>query len=145
MRAKWLLPAILVAGLLLSLGGAAPVETRDDKDLRANARARMEAAKTVYKGMLARFRTDPNFHLSFSRLLRELYLWSTRWLEAQIEMSAKKADHIDAAVEHLIRMRELEKSTLAARRQRMATDYEVAAAEFYRLDAEKQVLKLKKK
>jgi hypothetical protein len=131
--------------VLLGLGIVAPIQARDDSDIRANARARMDAAQRVYKGMLARFRTDPNFHISYERLLKELYCWSTRWVEAQIEMSAKKADHIDAAVEHLLRMRELEKSVRGAQRKRMATNYEVAAAEFYRLDAEKKVINLKKK
>jgi cobalt-zinc-cadmium efflux system membrane fusion protein len=105
----------------------------------ANAKARLGAAQAVYKGLLARRRSDPNFQASLERL----YHWSLRWGAAQAEGGTKK-DRLAAAEAHLARMRELENQTREQRKKGMAAAYEVSEAEFFRLAAENRLGALKK-
>jgi hypothetical protein len=131
--------SMLLSCLLLSLTGRASAAPQD-KDAPANARARMEAAQKVYKGLLARWKVDPNLPDPFERLHR----WSSRWMEAQAEPGTKK-DQIAAAEAHLARMRELEKEARKLLQEKFIAPHEVSATEFYRLDAEKHLRAVKKK
>jgi hypothetical protein len=145
MTARWALLVGLTAGVLLSLAGLAQSETKEDKEARANAKARMEAARKVYNGMLLRWRMGPPGEVSTSDVLEKGALWSRRWMEAQIEASTKKADQIAAAEEHLARMRKMEKIATDQHKNKALASYEVSVAEFHRLDAEKRLRKLKNK
>jgi hypothetical protein len=109
-RVKWGLAVVLVLGLagagagVLAFGGrqaegpVAPkkAETKPKADvlkadqLRRLAAARLDAAKTAYEGYWARY--------EFGRGPEEaVHLWSRRWLQAQLDLSATKADR-DAAL-----------------------------------------------
>jgi len=132
---------VLLAGLMLNLAGSASAAPQD-RDAAANARARMEAAQKVYQGILARQKVDPN--LSGPHVWELLHRWSSRWMEAHAEAGARK-DQIAAAEAHLARMRGLEKYARGVLKQKMVAPYEVSAAEFYRLDAEKHLRAVKKK
>jgi hypothetical protein len=132
--------SLLFAGLLLSLAGMTSAAAAED-DAAANARARMEAAQKVYKGLLARWAIDPNLQPA---VYEHLYRWSCRWMEAQAESGTKK-DRLTAAEAHLARMRDLEKTARKLLKEGLGAPYEVSAIEFYRLDAEKRLQTIRKK
>jgi hypothetical protein len=77
--------------------------------------------------------------------VEHLYRWSARWRDAQVEASAKKADQLAAVEEHLARMRKLEKLVREHHKAGFALPVDVSAVEFYRLEAEKYLLEVKKK
>ncbi len=144
MKHTWQI-VVLMTGLLLvsSRNGLA-----DEKD-KANANARMEAARKVYEGTIRRWKTElpvagkgggakvPEFGMG---LFEHLHRWSLRWMEAEQEASDKKADKIAAAESHLKRMTEHEK---AWKGNSNLSGVERAALEFYRLEAEKLLKKAK--
>jgi hypothetical protein len=150
MREGWLMRAkrlsVAALGLLLCLAGAAAGQTKEDREAKANAKARMQAAQTVYRGAVARWKLGPGPGESSSGDFAEkLYRWSRRWMEAQTEASDRKADQSTAAEDHLARMRDLEKIAREQLKRKLIAAVDVAAVEFYRLQAEKRVSKLKKK
>ena len=145
MKAKRFGPACLAVALILSLAGAAPPETRDDKENspKANAKARLVAAQTVYKGMLARWKKGPGLGEAGSNDFAEkIYRWSVRWRQAQADAGGKQAD---AAQGHLARMRELERITREQHKRGVVAVIDVTAVEFFRLEAEALLHKSNKK
>jgi hypothetical protein len=101
----------------------------------ANAKARLEAARKVYEGYLDRYKRGEPQPLNAELL----YRWSRRWLEAQQELATKKEGKVAAAEAHLTRMRGLEKYLRSAHKSGVAATFDVAGAEFYRLEAERWV------
>src|SRR5436305_1248271 len=65
--------------------------------------ARRDAAQQAYDSALAQYRTGKGD-------AEGVYRWSQRWLVAQQEMSATKAERETAAAAHLGRMKDLEKA-----------------------------------
>lgn len=74
----------------------------------------------------------------------EVYTWSVRLLNAQLDMSDKRDEHIAALEEHIQRMNELQKKVTA-----MAPDllqgWTKSAAEWYLAEAELRLAKEKAK
>ncbi len=125
-------------GLLLGLVLSAPVQA--DDQARANAQGRLEAARQVYAGIIKNYEAG-QVGLDFEKL----YWWSRRWREAQHDLSDKKEDRIAAAQAHLERMRKLEGWVKESRKKGFLTLVEVAAQEFYRLEAEQWLAREKGK
>jgi hypothetical protein len=123
---------LAVAGLIIGLGPWTAPARADDK-AAANARARLAAARKVYEGMLARAKVDPNTPPDFEKV----YLWSRRWMEAQRDVEGKKEGKLAALQGHLDRMKKLEAFVKGMYEGKLATPVEVAAQEFYRLEAER--------
>jgi hypothetical protein len=131
-----------VAAVILGVAFLAAPGRGDDK-AAANARARLEAARKVYQGMMDCGRKgDASFKLSSE----ELYRWSRRWMEAERDLADKPEARVAAAQAHLDRMAKWEegiKRTHAV--ARTIYPYEVSAAEFYRLEAERGLAEAKAK
>jgi hypothetical protein len=125
----------LLLGLLLL---AAPC--RADDKVAANARGRLEAASKVYRGMLERLR-DANGQVA----VEDLYQWSRRWLEAERDLADTPEAAVAAAQAHLDRMTKLEAVVRKAQTVGLVPAYEVPAAEFYRLEAERALAQARKK
>jgi len=128
--------------LLVVMGPLSSVRA-DEKSSAENAKARMEAAKKFYKGYLARQTTGVAAATPFDPEL--LYRWSVRWMEAQSDLNDKKEDRVRAAEEHLVRMKDLEGTVTELVKNGLIRGYEPAAAEFYRLEAEKWLAERKAK
>ncbi len=129
--------------LILALAAAPAVlfsPAQAGQGQKANAKARLQAARKVYEGYLSRYKIGPSQPLDAEKL----YQWSRRWLEAQQDLALKKADRVAAAEAHLARMRRLEQTMRDLARKEVAP-YEVAGAEFYRLEAERWVAQAKGK
>jgi len=144
---KGLCLAVLTV-LLLGLSGVVLAQTQDDKQDKkaiANAKARATAAEAIYKGLLARWKKGPGIGESGSGDFAEkLYRWSSRWMEAQTEAGDKKAEAA-AAQSHVDRMRELDRIAREQQKLKVVGVLDVTAVQFYRLQAEKRLRKLKKK
>jgi hypothetical protein len=123
----------VVLGLCVGAGALTSFGRPDSKEDRANARARVEAARMVYQSILALHQENPNVE-PFDAEKR--YRWSRRWMEAQRDVSAKKENQVAAIKGHLLRMKTLEKVVKSMTKETMAL-YEAKAVEFYRLEAEK--------
>jgi hypothetical protein len=135
---------LLAVAAVLARGALQAAE--DAKAEAANAKARVEAAQKVYKGMIARRNSDPSGGAAGLAWFEQLNRWSLRWMGAQCDLSTKKADKVAAVEAHLKRMREWEKNAKAmAKKGSVIAPYEVSAVTFYRLDAEKLLRKAKKK
>jgi hypothetical protein len=124
----------LLTGLAFMLAFSPLISSvRADDKARDNAQARLEAARKVYQGILDRAKVDPTFQQT---AIESLNLWSRRWLEAQRELSDKKEDRIAAAADHLERMKKLQADVTASKKGGLGTAADVAAADFYCLEAE---------
>jgi hypothetical protein len=130
----------IVAGLLVGLGVLTSA-ARADEPAVSNARARLEAARTVYQGVLARAKVHPNAPLDPDKV----YQWSRRWMEAERDLSAKKEDRSAAAEGHLTRMKAMEALVNRLFEQKLVSPVDVAAQAFFRLEAEKGLAQAKKK
>jgi hypothetical protein len=131
----------VVLGLCVA-GGLTSLARADATEDLANAKARVEAARKVYNGMLRRRQIDPKFGLN----LEKFYQWSRRWMEAQHDVSATKKNQVAAIEAHLARIKTLEKAVKEVIKAGSdASSYEAKAAEFYRLEAEKWLRKAKAK
>jgi hypothetical protein len=129
------------AGLLLGLAvGPAALAGDDAPEAVANAKARAAAARKVYESLMARRRGDPGFHFDPD----QGYQWSRRWMEAEGEASGTKDGRVAAVEAHLERMKKWEKGVEADRRVGgVFSPGDLAAAEFYRLEAEAWLAKEK--
>jgi hypothetical protein len=105
-----------------------------------NARARAEAARKVYETMLLAWQEEPpgpRHELSLPRDLESFYRWSRRWAEAESESAAGKDGRVAAAGAHLDRMKKWEQFLRQLRKKGgLVSGSDVAAAEFFRLEAE---------
>lgn len=129
-----------LAGLLLSLALVTSLARAEDSAI-ANAKARLEAARKVYKWM----REGRIWLREKSRWSMESdYQWSRRWLEAERDVSDKKADQVAAAEGHLERMKTLE-AEIKGRLKEDIRPVDAATVEFYRLEAEQILAQVRKK
>jgi hypothetical protein len=128
---------MIAAAGLLCLTAAIPVARCDDAD---NARARLNAARNVYNGMIEQARTS--YRLADSE---QLYLWSRRWMDAERDLATKEADRFAAVEGHFDRMKKWEEFTREAVRKGFAAPIDLTAQEFYRLEAEQWLARAKAK
>jgi bla regulator protein blaR1 len=91
--------------------------------------ARLRAARRAYEQTLEAFRAGA------TRDVEQIYRWSRRWLEAQQGLSGRAKDAA-AVKDHLARMMDLGKIIEAQYKAGVATAADVAAAEYYRAEAE---------
>jgi hypothetical protein len=109
-----------------------------------NAKARLQSARKVYEAMMEEIKQGAQ--VQTTQLDPEkLYTWSRRWMNAQLEVSEKKENRIGAVEAHLARMKELEKILKKLYDAGVQPFSSVAAAEFYRLEAEKHLSEIKTK
>jgi hypothetical protein len=120
--------AALVVSLTLGLSPA-----RCDDAAVENARARRDAARKVYKGILERAQVDTGAGLDPERIC----LWSRRWMEAERELAGDAEEKVAAVQGHLDRMKERETAVRKMVNSRLAAATDLAAQEFYRLEAER--------
>jgi hypothetical protein len=108
---------------------AAPPEA-PAKPLDALLRAKVDAARRTYEVV---WQNNREGIIPFAELA---YRWSRRWLEAELELSDKKADHVAAWQAHRDRMRQLARITRDRYRNRVSTVEEATGTDFYIAEAE---------
>jgi hypothetical protein len=116
-------------------------QEQPDADDRT-AMAMVESAKEVFDG-------HARMKLALSGLSGDdfefLYRWSKRWLEAERTIDKAKKKQIAAYSTHLDRMKKLEEIQQAQFDVGKARKYDVAAARFYRIEAERWLGEAKSK
>jgi hypothetical protein len=132
------------ACLVLCLGLAALARPARADDLVDNAKARATAAGEAYEAAWRNMEGNVLL-VPTSAMLDELHLWSRRLMEAGQDVSDKKEDKVAAAQADVERMKKVEAFVNKRHDEHYATADSVAAAKFYRLDAERQVLLAKAK
>lgn len=73
------------------------------------------------------------------RDLEDLYLWSHRWLEAEVSVAPDRGPSVQAHEQHLARMKELQKIVRAQVDAGRLTAADAAAADYYVAEAEIQL------
>jgi hypothetical protein len=109
--------------------------------VRANAKARLEAARQVYEGRLTRYKNQGDFPLD----LEQHFMWSRRWAEAQLELAPNRKESLAAVQSHVDRMKWLKKTIENEIKASVRPRYDASAAEFYRLDAERWLARIRAK
>ena len=129
MKRRGAMAATLVLGLLVvTLPGAAQ-QAASGKLATELARAKADAAHKTFDVV---WKNNKEGLVPFGELT---YRWSRRWLEAELELSAKNMDKARAYQAHLARMQALEQSVRDRYRNRVITIEEVSGAEFFTLEA----------
>jgi hypothetical protein len=86
----------------------------------------------VYEGILLRLRRDPTFRMD----PEDLYRWSCRWMQAAREGATTKDERVAAVADHLARMQKWQQAVAAGQAQGLWSPLDLAAAEFYHLEAQ---------
>jgi hypothetical protein len=140
MRTKTLIAMAILAAVFPSLallrGAAHDPPARVPLEL---AKAKRDAARTTYEVV---WRNNREGFIPFAEVA---YRWSRRWLEAELELSAKKPELVAAYQAHWERMRDLSRITHDRYQNRVNTVDEVSASDFYRFEAQIWLEQAKKK
>jgi hypothetical protein len=123
-------------GLFLVVTGLVPTTWADSKAILENAKARRGVARRAFekftKSLWGNTITTPP--LDF----QPFYLWSRRWMQAELDLSKNKAEKIAAFGAHLSRMKKLQQVLKSAIRHDLRlTITAVDEVPFYCLEAEK--------
>lgn len=136
MRTSRLRRAVLIllvcgtgAGLAGRLGAAGPKPPAYDQ--AALKKALVEEARKTYEMDYRRLEAAAG-----GITPEDLYRWSRRWLEAQLDLTGIKEERVAALRDHLKRMQELEKKTAALAQTGQGSTADASAGKFYRLQAE---------
>ena len=128
-----------IAALLL----VGTIAWADASDL---ARAQAAAAKKAYELNLQRIQSGVGAPKVLGLDFEKTCFWSKHWLKAELVLIEKKSDRVKAHEAHLERMKSMEsllqKFTKAAA---FSANAELAAVEYYRLEAEIMLNKAKGK
>jgi multidrug resistance efflux pump len=93
-------------------------------------KALVDEARKVYEQTVIRFRNGQGARPD------DLYPWSRRWLEAQLELAGSKEARVAALRDHLDRMKDLEKITKGLADTGQGRTADASAGRFYRIQAE---------
>jgi hypothetical protein len=96
----------------------------------------VELAEARYKAALKQYDETWTYYKQARIEVASVYVWSHFVLQAQFDLSDRKADQIAALEAHLDRMKRLETLIKKVRRLGFGQSIEVGAAEYYRLEAE---------
>jgi hypothetical protein len=116
-------PGMHVAVALRAPAVAAPAARRD------LAQTKLATARKVFEATVRAFQTGQSD-------AEKVYLWSRRWLEAQRDLSDKKAAEVAALEAHRGRMKDLRKMAEQRYRAGKVPDAEALGAEFYVAEVE---------
>jgi hypothetical protein len=92
-------------------------------------KALVEEARKVYQMDLDRLRNLQGASAE------DLYRWSRRWLEAQLDLAAKGPERLTALREHLARMQDVEQITAVMWKVGQGREADAAAGRYYRAQA----------
>jgi hypothetical protein len=89
----------------------------------------MEAARRTCQALAQEY-------LEGKATVEQVHQWSQRWLNAQRDLSSKKADQLAALEAHVSRMQELEKAARTRFDSHRGALSDLSAAEYHRIDAQ---------
>jgi hypothetical protein len=120
-----------ILGLLLASNVFAPPPAKEEKATPPweLARAKVDAARRTCLAIAQEY-------LEGRASAEQVNQWSQRWLNAEREVSSKKADQLEALRTHVSRMQQLEKAAQDRLRVGKGLPSDISAAEYHRVDAE---------
>ena len=128
-----LLLASPMFGLVIFVLAPAPPPAANPQEHLAPAKAKLDAVRRVHQ-LKAEMRKRGE--AGVAEVPEQDYVWSRRLLEAERDAGGKMHDDHDALDAHLDRMKQLEALVKQSHRVGEASALHVAAAEYYRLEAE---------
>jgi hypothetical protein len=128
----------LLLGLMLAFPPAMAAASDPTKIPPELAKARLDAARKTYELSLKVFRT-----IGGKVTAEELYLWSCRWRDAQSALTKNKEKQVASAQDHLGRMKHLETIVQTMVRAGLRHSSDASAVEYYRLQAEIELVQAK--
>jgi hypothetical protein len=120
----------IVLGLIVATLVRAAPQAAPPKVSEKLLRGRVAAARQTFESV---WRNNKEGLVPYAEVA---YRWSKRWLRAELELSAQKADQVAAYQGHKDRMRELTRITRERFRSRVNTTEEASAVDFYGTEAE---------
>lgn len=131
LRAQKITAAAAVIAIL-GVGVALAIDKRPDSPgPGASSEDLVAAAREAYEARVKRWPLDPE-HVHFD----EIYLWSKRWMTAEWDLFLQAGGGARGVKAHLTRMADLEKLIIEANKAGSASSDDVAAAKYYRIEAE---------
>jgi hypothetical protein len=128
-----------ILGLVLAGAALAPRLADDSQDPRSIVKAQLEAARLTYEMTLTRAQNGQALEPE------QLYRWSVRWMEARRDLSPDKADQVAALEAHHARMQKLEMLAKGLAKVGHGKTSDATAAEYYRLEADLWLARVKGK
>jgi hypothetical protein len=122
----WLVPALSL-GLALGSISAGNQQPNTQMQRAKLLQTQLDAARTTYETLW----TDKEF-----RNVETPYQWSRRWLEVERVIKDKKQDQITAATAHLERMKQLKQLSVNLFQQKLLSREQIIASDFYVAEAE---------
>ena len=123
MRSAVLIAFLLAPPLAIAVRAGSQVAAPQVPDKMV--KAKVDAARKTFEAI---WQNNKEGLVPFVEIV---YRWSRRWLEAELELSTKKADQVAAYQAHADRMRELARVTRGRFRNRVNTIEEATAVDFY--------------
>jgi hypothetical protein len=130
----------LFIGLVLvvaGLPGSTAQEPKDADPSSKSVRERLRLAREVYEGSLENLRQDTG---TGSNDVEHYYRWSVRWMQAERELGETRAARLAAYEAHGKRMKFWKERRAMEREEGYTTAAQVAAAEFFLLEADEWVI-----
>ena len=124
----------VVAGFIVVLvaGAAVAIDKRPDSPgPGASNKELVEAARRAYEFQRARWPVDPS-----AVNIDEIYVWSKRWMTAEWDLSLQVDGRGKGVKAHADRMIDLENFIAKANQAGVASRADLAAANYYRIEAE---------
>lgn len=130
-----------IIGVLSFVAGPRAIAGAEPKTVSDLGKSREEAARKAYQSIWKQTSEG-----SADIGVEEIYLWSCRWLDAERASRTKPEDQLVAFAAHVERMKKLDELVKARNRSgTLKHAWDVAAAEYYRLDAEFRAAEAKQK
>lgn len=120
-----MLPGVILVGI--GVAASAPADLENPRSL---AKQRLQVAQEANNAIKTMRKNRENASAE------QVYRWSRRLMEAEMEMSEKKADQIAAVNAYLLRMKEIEKLAKEGYQQGEVGYLELVDAKWYVLEAE---------
>jgi RND family efflux transporter MFP subunit len=117
--------------------GAPKSAAQDPDDLKALAKARLDAARQAQAMAMKCLQQTKRAGTLMIPVAKpeEVYIWSVRLLKAQHEASGNTEDRVAALEAHLQRMQELQQRSAEMYRNGLVSSLDTSAVEFYRAEA----------
>ena len=127
---------VLGLGLAALSFAPAPPEAKEPEKEKAKGPDVVALAEARYRAALRQYEETWTYYRQARTDVQPVYSWSRFVLQAQYDLSDKRANQLAALEAHQARMKKLEALVKKVRRLGFGPSIDVGAVEYYRLEAE---------